>query len=137
MITYTINGIEYLHIQQFVDVIGRSQMSTRRLMDAGNSIRRLKYLRDGARVMIPIKELVGFPFVNQGKQLTGKDTYHYVPYQLQDDGTFKKFEGSVSEALKLTDLDNTDSDIVWRREFCEECTYTTKHCKARQEADND
>lgn len=136
MITYNINGIIYLHIQQFVDIIGRSQQSTRHLLNEGNSARRMKYFRDGLRIMIPVTELVGFPFVNQGKQVAGKDIYHYKPFERQSDGTEKEYEGTVIDALAQTDVDNNDSDIVWRRCFCEKCTYTTEKCLNRIVADS-
>lgn len=137
MITYVINDIEYVSIRQFIALIGRSaQQSTRRLIDAGNSVRRLKQLRDGVHIMIPLSEVRGFPFVNRGKQINGKDIYHFFPFQRQSDGTEKPFEGTLHEAATLTDPGNTDSEIVWRKCFCEECTYTLEHCKARQEADS-
>ena len=97
MITYNINGIIYLHIQQFVDVIGRSQQSTRHLLNEGNSARRMKYFRDGLRIMIPVTELVGFPFVNQGKQVAGKDIYLGIDVDLQAYGEalLKNKTGSI------------------------------------------
>ena len=129
MIIYNVDGVDYIHIQKFVDLIDRSQMSTRHLIHEGNTARRLKAMRDRCRLLIPIWEVVGFPFVNQGKQLTGQDIYHYVPYDLNDE----KVDVSTPEALKNALNDDT---IEWRREFCELCTYTLEHCKLRQIADS-
>ena len=128
MIIYNIDGIDFIHIQKFVELIDRSQMSTRRLINDGNTARRLKSMRDRCRVLIPITELVGYPFVNQGKQLAGQDIYHYVPYDLND----QKVDVSTMEKLRAAIMDDT---IEWRREFCELCTYTLEHCPNRQRAD--
>lgn len=121
-IVYNIEGIDYLHIQQFVDLIGRSQQSTRHLINEGNSVRRMKSRRDRSRILIPLAELAGYPFVNTGAQQTAKDIYHYVPYK---NG---KRVASYHDAVQ-------DEDVEWRRELCELCTYTVEHCIFRQVAD--
>lgn len=134
MIIYNIDGVDYIHIQKFVDLIDRSQQSTRRLIRDGNTSRRLKALRDRSRLLIAITEIVGYPFVNHGRQVAGHDIYHYVPYDLNDQKVnVCKEDGSLDiEKLKAVLVDDT---IEWRREFCELCTYTLEHCKLRQAAD--
>lgn len=124
---YTMNGIDYLHVQDFARIIGRSKQSTRRLIEDGNSARRLKATRDRSRLMVPVIELVGYPFVNQGKQLTGKDTYHYHAYALAHCTGYDEGESvPIEEAIKLCDEADKkyeDWPIEWRRELCVACTY--------------
>lgn len=123
-IIYTIEDVDYLHIQQFVDLIERTQQSTRHLIEDGNSIRRMKARRDRSRLLIPVIELLGYPFVNSGKQLNGRDIYHYVPYN--KDGTV--FKGDVRTAFA--------EGVIWKRELCEACTYTLDKCLNRSLADS-
>lgn len=134
MNVFTINGIDYLHIQDFADIIGRSKQSTRRLIEDGNSARRLKAMRDRSRLMVPVIELVGYPFVNQGKQLTGQDIYHYHAYDAETG-----MQMPAEQAIKICDDmqkrdENWHDRIIWQRELCTECTYT-KGCISRIVAD--
>ena len=122
MNVFNINGIDYLHIQGFADIIGRSQQSTRHLIDDGNSVRRMKAFRDRSRLMIPVAELVGFPFVNQGKQTTGQDIYHY-----------KAYDANEQEVPALDALNR--NDVHWKREFCAQCTFSQDKCILRVLAD--
>lgn len=78
---YTHEGIDYIHISEFAQATNRSLQSTRVLIEKGNSVRKLKAFRDGSRLMIPIKELYGFPFTCKG-QGTSKEIFHYA-----EDGT--------------------------------------------------
>lgn len=128
MIIYNIDGIDFIHIQKFISLANRCPQSTRHLIYDGNTARRLKAMRDRSRLLIPIRELAGFPFVNRGKQIAGQDIYHMVPYDEND----QKVDISTLEKLKAAIMDDT---IEWRKEFCELCTYTLEHCKLRQEAD--
>lgn len=81
MKVYTYEGTDYVHISEFAQATNRSLQSTRVLVEKGNCIRKLKAFRDGSRLMIPIKELYGFPFTCKG-QGTSKEIFHY-----DEDGT--------------------------------------------------
>lgn len=115
MNVYDINGILYLHIQDFAKVTHRSPQSVRHLIEDGNSVRRLKAFRDRSRLMVPLTELAGYPFVNHGKQLNGKDIYHY------------KADVAIREAV--------EQGVEMSREFCPECTFGQK-CLERELADS-
>lgn len=129
-VVYTIESEDYLHIQTFVDLIDRSQQSTRHLIYDGNGARRLHATRDRSRILIPVKELVGYPFINQGKQYMGRDIYHYIPYDANNEEVT-----DIKKALSMSDTDMTRSRIEWRRCLCDKCTYTTEKCQRRQAAD--
>lgn len=130
LVVYTINGEQYLHIQSFVDLIDRRQQSTRHLIYDGNSVRRLKATRDRSRILIPVKELIGYPFINQGKQLNGKDVYHYKPFNKENEEVL-----DIDKALAESDTEWRKSNIEWRRCFCELCTYTLEKCERRRDAE--
>ena len=106
---YTIHGIEMIHIAEFAQLTGRSIQSTRHLIEDGNKVRKLKFFRDRSRLMIPIKELWGFPLIDAGYCSGPRSIYHYVK---NEDGTIGK-------------------------ELCQECSFgADSSCKVRQEADN-
>lgn len=74
---YTYEGIDYIHISEFAQATNRSLQATRVLIEKGNCIRKLKAFRDGSRLMVPIKEMYGFPFTCKG-QGTSKEIFHYT-----------------------------------------------------------
>ena len=74
---YTINGLNYYPIQEFAQMIGREVTSLRHLLFAGNTVRRMHYVRDRSRIFIPVEEYSGYPFTNPGRQQYGQDIYHY------------------------------------------------------------
>ena len=78
---YTYEGIDYIHISEFAQATNRSLQAARVLIEKGNCIRKLKAFRDGSRLMVPIKEMYGFPFTCKG-QGTSKEIFHYT-----EDGT--------------------------------------------------
>lgn len=78
---YKHEGIDYMHISEFAKAAFRSLQSTRVLIEKGNSVRKLKAFRDGSRLMIPLKELYGFPFTCKG-QGAAKEVFHCA-----EDGT--------------------------------------------------
>lgn len=63
---FTLDGIDYIHITAFAHAVGRSVQSTRRLLEEGNIVRPMKFYRDRSRLMIPQKELFGYPFHMKG-----------------------------------------------------------------------
>ena len=133
MIQYTIEGKGYIHIQPFSKSIDLAQQFIRKLIEQGNCVRRMHAIRDNSRYMIPTKELVGFPFVNQGRQVNGRDIYHYVPFDRNN-----KEVTDIDDAIRRTNVeDPRANEIEWRRCFCEECTYKPEHCERRRQADDD
>lgn len=105
---YTIHGIEMIHIAEFTQLTGRSIPSTRHLIEDGNKIRKMKFFRDRSRLMIPVKELLGYPLIDAGYCSGPRNVYHY---REQEDGTFAK-------------------------ELCQACTFGNEPCPERQMADN-
>lgn len=103
---YTIHGIEMIHIAEFAAITHRSIQSTRHLIYDHIGIRKMKFFRDRSRVMIPVKELYGFPLTDKGPTAGVRNIYHYVV----KDGKFVK-------------------------ELCQQCTFTDKWCDARREAE--
>ena len=104
---YTIHGIEMIHIAEFARITKRSVRSTRHLIEDHVSIRRMKYFRDRSRIMIPVKELWGFPLTDKGPSTGLRNIYHYRLVN----GEFVK-------------------------ELCQACTFGEEHCPERQMADN-
>lgn len=143
MTVSTIGGIEYIHIQDFAALTGRSKQAIRRLIEDGNSVRRMKATRDRSRLMIPVMELVGYPFVNQGKQMNGTDIYHYCPTRpvpsyvgdkrVDDVETYVTVDEALKEEAEAY-REGRDSNIYWDRCLCTECTFG-KGCMARCVAD--
>lgn len=108
MKVYTFNGIDMIHITDFAEALQRSVPSTRRLIENGNIIRKLKFFRDRSRLMIPVTEIFGYPFVNAGRgNGTGTQVYHYRKLA---NGTYEKY-------------------------LCEDCSFTNTPCAARLAAD--
>lgn len=103
---YTHEGIDYIHISEFAQATNRSLQSTRVLIEKGNSVRKLKAFRDGSRLMIPIKELYGFPFTCKG-QGTSKEIFHYA-----EDGTRYLCETCSYTADKCEARTTADNLIV-------------------------
>lgn len=103
---YTHEGIDYIHISEFAQATNRSLQSTRVLIEKGNSVRKLKAFRDGSRLMIPIKELYGFPFTCKG-QGTSKEIFHYA-----EDGTRYLCETCSYTADKCAARTTADNLIV-------------------------
>ncbi len=104
-------SIELIHIADFAYALNRSVTSTRRLVEKGNSIRKMKALRDKSRLMIPVAEMKGYPFVASGP---GKDKriFHYKEI---------KAEGATNA-------------VVYKKVLCEKCTYG-EGCEDRKIAD--
>lgn len=103
---YTLKGIEMIHIAEFARITHRSIQSTRHLIYDHIGVRLMKYYRDRSRVMIPVKELYGFPLTDKGPAAGVRNIYHYVV----EDGKFVK-------------------------KLCEQCTFGTEPCDARRAAD--
>lgn len=104
---YTLKNIPMMHIRDVSETIHICKQGLRHLILEGNIIRKMKFYRDRSRLMIPIAELEGFPFINKGKPAIGTQIYHYV---------YKEGE--------------------WVREICKQCSYTDKYCEARQKAED-
>lgn len=103
---YTLKNIPLMHIRDVSENLGLSKQWLRHLILEGNIIRRMKFYRDRSRLMIPVAELEGFPFLDKGKPTIGVQIYHYV---------FRK--GG------------------WVREICKTCSYTEEFCEARKKAE--
>ena len=103
---YTIHGIEMIHIAEFARITHRSIQSTRHLIYDHIGIRKMKFFRDRSRVMIPVKELFGFPLTDKGPVTGVRNIYHYRLI----DGEYKK-------------------------ELCQQCTFGTEPCPECQMAD--
>ena len=103
---YTIHGIDMIHIAEFAEIAHRSIQSTRHLIEDGNKVRKMKFFRDRSRLMIPVKELWGYPLIDQGHTALQRNIYHYVL--------------------------NEDGEIT--RELCKECSFDNQ-CEARREAE--
>lgn len=74
---YTIHNIDMIHISEFTQFTNRSVTSVRYLIENGNVVRKLKSFRDRSRLMIPLTELYGYPFVRQGSAMGKREIYHY------------------------------------------------------------
>lgn len=108
---YNYKGIAFIHIADFAYALNRSVTSTRRLVERGNRIRKLKAMRDRSRLMIPVTEMTGYPFVSSGPGKE-KKVFHYIPV---------KAEGA-------------EGAVIYKKAFCEKCTYG-EGCETRKEAD--
>lgn len=108
MRVYNFDNIGFVHITEFAQAIGMSNQSIRYLIEQGNTVRRMKFFRDRSRLMIPVAELEGYPFVQAGFASGAREIYHY---QKQADNTYK-------------------------RVLCEQCSYGDCPCELRSKADN-
>ena len=104
---YTIHGIEMIHIAEFARITGRSIRSTRHLVEDHVAIRLMKFFRDRSRIMIPVKELYGFPLTDKGPATGLRNIYHYKLV----DGKFEKV-------------------------LCHQCTFGDHWCPERQAAED-
>lgn len=103
---YTIHGIEMIHISEFARITGRSIQSTRHLTIDHIAMRTMKFFRDRSRLMIPVKELYGFPLTDKGPAAGVRNIYHY-----------KLVDGKFIKTL------------------CEQCTFGTEWCPERKAAE--
>lgn len=103
---YTIGGVEVIHIAEFARITHRSIRSTRHLIEDHVAMRLMKYYRDRSRVMIPVKELYGYPLTDKGPAAGLRNIYHYKLV----DGEFQKV-------------------------LCEKCTFTNEWCDERRAAE--
>lgn len=70
---YRIGDEEYLHISDFAAMTKLTIPAVRYLCFTGGR-RRLRYERDGSRLLIPLKELTEYPFTRGGR---AEGIYHY------------------------------------------------------------
>lgn len=103
---YTIKGVDVIHIAEFARITGRSIRSARHLVEDHIAIRLMKFYRDRSRIMIPVKELYGFPLTDKGPAAGIRNIYHYRLV----DGKFQKV-------------------------LCEQCTFGTEWCSERKAAE--
>lgn len=104
--TYTLKGIEMIHIAEFAEITHRSIQSTRHLIEDGNKVRKLKFFRDRSRLMIPVIEITGYPLIDPGYTDLQRNIYHYMP--------------------------DENGDLV--KTLCKECTFGNQ-CEARRTAE--
>lgn len=107
---YTLQNIDMMHITDFTTLTHRSNQSTRHLIEDGNVIRKMKFFRDRSRLMIPVAELYGYPFVKPGHSEYERAIYHYKEVT-KEDGT-----------------------ITFEKVLCKECSFG-EMCEARKEAE--
>ena len=74
---YTYEDIPMVHINEMSNHIHKSVQNIRYLIENGNGIRKMKFFRDGSRLMIPTTEIYGFPFINKGWKEITPSIYHY------------------------------------------------------------
>lgn len=94
-----------VHISEFAQALSRSVQSTRHLIEDGNTVRKLKAFRDRSRLMIPVSEINGYPFIESGPG-SNRKIFHY-----------RRLLGDRYEKY-----------------FCEQCTFG-KGCEDRHIAD--
>lgn len=99
---FSYHGIDYIHISDFARLTKRSVQSTRRLIENGNKVRKMKFFRDRSRLLIPVVELTGYPLVGPGHSTGIVIISHY---KKQEDGTYVA-------------------------EVCKDCTYGEQLCTA-------
>jgi len=107
MTTPSGQSVDLIHITDFAVICHRSNQSTRRLIENGNVIRKLKAFRDRSRLMIPVGEIFGYPLVKAGHSEYERAIYHYGFVQ-KEDGT-----------------------IAVERVLCKECSFG-QPCAARR-----
>lgn len=101
---YTIHGVEMIHIADFAKIAHRSIQATRHLIEDGNKIRHMKAFRDRSRLMIPVLELLGFPFLQAGTSEYERAILHYR---------------------------RDPVDGIYKKTLCKECSYGNK-CEERR-----
>lgn len=75
MQTTDINGKKYYTIKQFAEIIGKTEQSVRNYIRLGNKIRRLDSIKVGYTILIPVEELVDYPFTSRGNN--SDVVYHF------------------------------------------------------------
>lgn len=70
-----VEGEKYFTVKSFARIICRSEQSVRFLISRGNRIRKLKAVKKLEKPLIPVSELVEFPFTMPGRG--SKTVYHY------------------------------------------------------------
>lgn len=79
----TINGRDYLTVQDFAKITNRSVASVRQYMSLGNRIRKIKSMRLAGRALIPVTEVYTFPFT-----MSGRNTEDVYNYRLGEEGVY-------------------------------------------------
>lgn len=70
-----VEGQDYFFIDQFARLTGRQVPHLRLLGSVGNSLRKLKTIQFGSRVLVLASELFDFPFVLCGHPTRGQARY--------------------------------------------------------------
>lgn len=103
-----IGDTDYIHISEFASLIGHSVQSVRYLCNTGGR-RQLTHIRDGSRILIPVRELAEYPFTNSGR--SNDQIYHYRSTRggyeryLCSACTFRENPESCPEARRLYDIE--------------------------------
>lgn len=74
--TVTLDGEQYITVQQMSSIINKSNQTIYHLINKGNSIRKMRAKKISGITLIPYKEVVEFPFTWAGK-LASQNIYHY------------------------------------------------------------
>jgi hypothetical protein len=74
---HVIGDTEYLHIEEFAELLEHTVPSIRYLIQHGNAIRKMEHIKEGSRFFIPVKELTSYPFVPGGRTSGILEIYHY------------------------------------------------------------
>ena len=72
-----IGGKNYFTVNQMGALTNKSNQTIYTLINSGNAIRKMKSMKIADRVLIPIKELVEFPFTWAGSH-PRDNIYHYT-----------------------------------------------------------
>ena len=113
---FSYHGIDLIHISDFARLTKRSVQSTRRLIENGNKVRKMKVFKDRSRLLIPVVELTGYPLVGPG-HATGIVIISH--YKKQEDGTYAAEvckdctygEQLCAEAVTANELEVPEGDI--------------------------
>lgn len=71
-----VGEVEYFTIGQMASMTNKSEQTIYGLIKKGNSIRKMRSIRITNRVLIPIAELMEFPFTYAGPNAK-ENIYHY------------------------------------------------------------
>lgn len=71
-----INGKKYLTVKDFAVVINRSEGTVRRLMSAGNRLRKIKFIHLAGKPFILASEVFNYPFTLSGRNT--QDIFNYM-----------------------------------------------------------
>lgn len=93
--TFTYDGKDYLLINAFCRLTGRTRSGIMTLLNKGNRIRKLKCIRLARYIFIEANELFNFPFIGKGTPSNGYicvNKYYYEGSHLKIKSEYIKNE---------------------------------------------